>query len=328
VQVEGTAARRFRQLLFAPPSRGKAGHARWLARTDDVALMGNLRPVGPSYSWSRSREMKMPELARILVVEDDLHFLGTLSAALVPSFEVVQAQTGAAALDQIRRRRPDLVLLDYVLPDVPGLAVLRTAKKLFPSIPVILMTGHGSESISVEAFRSGARDYFKKPFSLLDLLGRIGVLLEVRTAQAKRRPPLPLGAKADLGRDAPQAAPDPRIVNLQRALAFIEAHFDSDLMLDQVAREAGMSKFHFCRAFKQFRGQGFREYLAQFRIARAMELLRDRSRSVTEVCYDVGFNDLTHFARTFRRLTGHSPSIYRQSFEPLPGGISELPPAQ
>jgi YesN/AraC family two-component response regulator len=314
--------------LFAPPSRGKVDHARWLARTADVALMGNLRPVGPSCSWSRSSEMKMAELARILVVEDDLLFLGTLSAALMPSYEVVQAQTGAAALDQIRRRRPDLVLLDNVLPDVPGLAVLRTAKKLVPSIPVILMTGHGSESVSVEAFRSGARDYFKKPFSLLDLLGRIGVLLEARKAEAQRRTPLPLGARADHGRDAPQAAPDPRIVNLQRALAFIEAHFDSDLTLDQVAREAGMSKFHFCRAFKEFQGQGFREYLAQFRIARAIELLRDRSRSVTEVCYDVGFNDLTHFARTFRRLTGHSPSMYRLSFEPSPGGPSELPPAE
>ena len=261
--------------------------------------------------------------ARILVVDDDPAFVKTLAAALEPLYETLIATRGSVGLELISRRRPDLVLLDCLLPDVPGLAVLRTAKKLFPSIPVIVMTGFGSEDVSVEAFRRGARDYLRKPFDLPDLLARIEILLAARQVRAEQRTPLRLETRDD----EPQATPGTgtRAASLQRAVAFIEANSDSNLTLDQVAREAGMSKCHFCRVFKAHTGITFRDHLNRRRIVRATELLQDQERSVTDVCLEVGFNDMSHFARVFRRLTGHPPSRFRTT--PTPHARADTPPS-
>ena len=98
---------------------------------------------------------------------------------------------------------------------------------------------------------------------------------------------------------------------IQRAIAYIETHLDKHLTLNQVACEAGMSKFHFCRHFKADMGLTFREFLARRRIAKAADLLRQGNQSVSEVYMDVGFKDLSHFSRVFRKITGQPPSRYR-----------------
>jgi AraC family transcriptional regulator len=105
----------------------------------------------------------------------------------------------------------------------------------------------------------------------------------------------------------------PYEANLRRAMAFIETHLHTELRLDQVAREAGMSKFHFCRHFKNVADLTFREFLARRRIARGVELLRDRKRSVSDVYLDVGFKNLSHFSRVFLKVTGQSPSRFRRT---------------
>lgn len=250
----------------------------------------------------------MSASGRILIVDDDPPILEALSAALAPPYEVLRTQSGLTAFEVVGHERLDLVLLDYVLPDVSGLTILRAIKKFFPSILVIVMTGFGSEDIAVEAFRAGARDYLKKPIGLRDLLARVETLLSGRQRCGETRSPLFLGADAslsDVGRGYVGSS-------VQRAMAFIEAHLDWHLSLDQVAREAGMSKFHFCRNFKGSTGFTFREFLARRRIVRATHLLREGHRSVSEVYLDVGFKDLSHFGRVFRKITGQPPSRYRR----------------
>jgi YesN/AraC family two-component response regulator len=260
--------------------------------------------------------------SRILIVDDDLPFLEVLHDALAPRYDVLTTPSGAAALDLIAQHPPDLVLLDYALPDIPGLAVLRTIKKRFPSVIVILITGFGSEHVSVEAFRAGAREYLKKPFPLDDLLARVEGLLALREHPSEARTPIllhpsPAGA---------EPARRPRAAGLQRAIALIDAGLDTTLTLDQVAREAGMSRCHFCRAFKASTGLTFREFLTRRRVTRASELLLDASRTVTDVCFEVGFNDATHFGRVFRKLTGHPPSLYRHPPAPPASSVPTAEP--
>ena len=244
---------------------------------------------------------------RILIVDDDLPFVGRLSAALKPPYEVSASSSRASALKAIAEHPPDLILLSHLLLDASGLAVLRAIKELFPATIVILMTALSSEDACLESFRSGARDYLRKPIDLTDLQARIEKLLASRNGRAERRAPVLL----DMAHVPPMPAKGSRATNLQRAMAYIECHLDAQLTLGQVAREAGMSQSHFCRAFKDFTGGTFREHLARRRVARAADLLRDKQLSIKEVCSEVGFNDPTYFARLFRKLTGNSPSHYR-----------------
>jgi YesN/AraC family two-component response regulator len=244
---------------------------------------------------------------RILIVDDDPLILEALTAALAPPYEVLRARTGSAALELCGHEPLDLVLLDYVLPDGSGLTILRAIQQVFPQVLVMLITGFGSEDIAVEAFRAGARDYLRKPISLRDLLTRVEALLTRRPPAGEPRLRDFLGAKPA----SPAAGPGSCGGACQRAIAFMEAHLDWPLSLAQVAREAGMSKFHFCRQFKDATGLTFREFLVRRRVARALGLLLDRDRSVSQVYQEVGFKDMSHFSRTFRKLTGQPPSRYR-----------------
>jgi YesN/AraC family two-component response regulator len=244
---------------------------------------------------------------RILIVDDDPAVLEALSTALAPHFHIVTARTGAEALEALGQHLLDLVLLDNVLPDITGLMILGIIKRYLPSLPVVLVTGYGSEEVSVQAFRGGARDYLKKPVQVGELVARVDQILTARRRAGEV-------AGADPCSDTETATADQEGFsdnNLRRALAFIEAHLHTHLSLEKVAREAGMSKFHFCRQFKTAMGMSFREFLARRRIDRASVLLRDQKRTVTEVYLEVGFKDLSHFGRVFRRVTGQPPSRFR-----------------
>lgn len=256
----------------------------------------------------------------ILIVDDDPTVLETLSAVLVPIYEVIKAQTGLSALEIVTHQAPNLILLDNLLPDVSGVTILRILRQAYPSLPVILMTGFGSEDLAIEAFRGGVRDYLKKPINLGDLLARV----EAQLAAGQRPKEVSSGDGSKKGPAWPDGARGFHDTILQRAIVFIDEQLHTKLMLDQVSREAGMSKFHFCRYFKAVTGLTFREFLARRRIARAIGLLRDPGRSVTEVYLDVGFKDLSHFGRVFRKVTGQSPSHYRHVAERSPR--NEMPP--
>lgn len=244
---------------------------------------------------------------RILIVDDDPAVLEALSTALAPTFDIITAQSGGEALEALGRHLLDLVLLDNVLPDMPGLAILGIVKRYLPSLPVVLVTGHGSEEISVKAFRGGARDYMKKPVHLGDLMARIDEILHARRRAGEQGAPDRLAGLEGPSADQEAFGDD----SLRRALAFIEANLHTHLSLERAAREAGMSKFHFCRHFRAVMGMSFREFLARRRIERASVLLRDHKRTVTEVYLEVGFKDLSHFGRVFRKVTGQPPSRFR-----------------
>lgn len=245
----------------------------------------------------------------ILIVDDDPAILEALAAALSPPHHVVTAQNGTRALEMVEGHLLRLVLLDYLLPDASGLSLLRAIRRLSASLPIILMTGFGSEDVAVESFRGGVRDYLKKPFSVPDLVTRVERLLGESVGDGPTRP----GAEPQADPGCPPGERRLPSRNLQRAIVFIETHLNTDVSLDQVARQAGMSKFHFCRVFKRIMGLTFREFLARRRIARAVELLPDQDRSLTDIYLNVGFKEMSHFGRVFRKLTGQPPSHFRQA---------------
>jgi AraC-like DNA-binding protein len=99
--------------------------------------------------------------------------------------------------------------------------------------------------------------------------------------------------------------------HLRRARDHIDRHYASALDLDQVARVAGVSKFHLVRAFEATYGETPIRYLTRRRIERAQDLLRAANLTVTEVCMLVGFSSLGSFSTRFTALVGESPTAYR-----------------
>lgn len=99
---------------------------------------------------------------------------------------------------------------------------------------------------------------------------------------------------------------------LARVLAFIDATLDRDVTLDELAREACLSPFHFARSFKAAMGASPHRYLLQRRLEHAKALLRAGALSITEVALTCGFSSPAHFASSFKRTTGVTPSLFRR----------------
>ena len=101
--------------------------------------------------------------------------------------------------------------------------------------------------------------------------------------------------------------------SMKKAKLFIEEHKTEDISMRDVAKVVNISTFYFCKMFKKTTGLTFTEYLSQVRISKAKNLLLNPNLRISEIAYDIGYQSLTHFNRTFRRIVGQSPTVYRKS---------------
>ena len=100
--------------------------------------------------------------------------------------------------------------------------------------------------------------------------------------------------------------------NIERAIHFIDSNCIMPLSLDQVARKSGMSKFYFARSFKSLTGRTFKNYQNYKRIEKAKNLLREDEVRVIDICFSIGFNDVSYFNRVFKKIAGLSPSCFKK----------------
>lgn len=114
----------------------------------------------------------------ILIIEDNASLAEGLRDNLeLEGFEVAIAPDGRSGLADARRRRPDLIILDLMLPELDGYHVLRTLREQGLEIPILILTARGEEADKVRGFRIGADDYVTKPFGLMELIARVYALL-------------------------------------------------------------------------------------------------------------------------------------------------------
>ncbi|HET7521536.1 MAG TPA: helix-turn-helix transcriptional regulator [Candidatus Limnocylindria bacterium] len=104
---------------------------------------------------------------------------------------------------------------------------------------------------------------------------------------------------------------------LLRARDAMDRAYAEPLNVRAVAAVAHISEAHFIRTFRSVFGETPHRYLQRRRVERSMFLLRETDRSVTDICFDVGFTSLGTFSRTFREIVGESPSVYRRGHGPI-----------
>lgn len=223
-------------------------------------------------------------------------------------FDVVQG-TPALAVRDVERIRPDVVVADMDHPDQTQLRMLQVLKASFPSVPVLLLTLRHSESLAVWAFRARMWNYMPKPVTPEELRADLERLLPVARAEtpggrAMRTP------TNEIPKGLPVVARDPEASALDPAIFYVEAHFRERIRETDVARLAGLSASAFSREFHAATGVTFVDYVTALRISEAKRLLRQPEWTVTDVCYAVGFNDVSYFGRVFRQHVGESPSAW------------------
>ncbi len=130
-----------------------------------------------------------PENSGTILVIDDEQPILDITAIILRNrgYEVYTAIDALAGLKLMESVRPELVLLDYMMPGMDGLSALKEIRRRFPDSYVMMFTGKGSEEIAVELMKAGASDYVLKPFSNQDLIDRIDSILRIRRVELKNR---------------------------------------------------------------------------------------------------------------------------------------------
>ena len=250
---------------------------------------------------------------QILIVDDDAVLLDRYLESLSDTYRIVTVQTGRVAVERVKRRNDiDLAVIEYRLADMSGIDVMKEIKDYAPSVLVLIATAYGDEEVAVEAIRSGARDYLKKPFSISELSAKIDFYLALRQAdQQRRKNILPRSDTPELPGMQPTSVALSQYHKIQKAVRFINDNYRNDISLDDVAGVADMSPAHFSRTFKKVMGLPYQDYLNGRRITKAKKLLRTSAQSVTELPIYLGFADPTGFGRIFKILASRTPSSYR-----------------
>src|SRR2546421_12914109 len=129
-------------------------------------------------------------MSRLLIIEDELPMRTALKDCLESEgYRVLTASDGESGLQRALQEKPDLILLDIMMPKLDGFAVCRELRRLNNPVPVLMLTAKGQVEDRVHGLDVGADDYLVKPFSTEELLARVRALLR-RTHKAARVPPL------------------------------------------------------------------------------------------------------------------------------------------
>lgn len=201
----------------------------------------------------------------------------------------------------------DLVILDCGENSDAGIKTVLQIKKHHPGIPIVFITSVSSEEITVKAFNAGVRKYLRKPISFNMLKEIVADLLRLKRLPGEKQESLKTGIDTGSSRPVTSGLPN----RLERTVRYIEDNFTDTLYLDKLARNACLSKYHFCRVFKLYVGMTPMEFITFVRIERARMLLARPDYNITEVAHKTGFNNASDFSKKFKHLTGITPLSYK-----------------
>ena len=199
-------------------------------------------------------------------------------------------------------------------------------------LPIIFLTAFDEFDYARKAITVHALDYILKPYDQGELFSVVDEALDMaefarssrdsmKAAEEIRKTaegPEETGKDTEGPEEVRKAAGSPEkeqeTPQGQRLVhAYIEAHYMEDLSVQEMSERFSYSEAYFCKRFKQVYGKSFVSYLTEYRIGRAKELLRNETISIRAAGKAVGYPDPNYFAKVFRRVTGKSPSDFRQA---------------
>jgi DNA-binding response OmpR family regulator/nitrogen-specific signal transduction histidine kinase len=250
----------------------------------------------------------------LLVVEDNDDLRSHIRSYLADTYRIAESVDGKMGLDRAIEEVPDLVISDVMMPIMDGIELctrLKTDERT-SHIPVVLLTARADIEDKLEGLETGADDYITKPFDARELLVRIKNLLEVRQKLRERffreAKKIGLSALSDLSITGVSSMEQKFLV---KAIGVVKTNLsDPEFTVKRFCLEMAMSNMQLHRKLVAVTGQTANRFIRSYRLSRAASLLEKRAGNVTEIAYEVGFNNLSWFAKCFQEQFGMPPSEY------------------
>lgn len=249
-----------------------------------------------------------PELPTLLIVEDNTDLSAYLKRKLQGEYRIFTAATAERALERLRQQEADLILSDIALNGMSGLELCKRVCADFETshIPVILLSALSSTRSKVVGMECGASLYIEKPFNMEYLQACIRNILDKRSAMknAFRSKVMPLAAHL-------YNLPHSDEEFLSRLDAIILANIsDPSFSNEQLAEAFFLSKSTLNRKIKGLLDTTPNDYIRTKRLIVAAQMLTENHCRINEVCYSVGFNTPSYFAKCFKKFYGILPAEY------------------
>lgn len=266
-------------------------------------------PVPDASTKTTSAEVTKSERPTVLVVEDNADMRSFISSILSDCYNVAEAENGEEALKVLLDRNVDFIVSDFMMPVMDGLELSRRVKENFAisHIPILMLTAKSGNDSRLESYRTGVDEFLPKPFGEEILLARIKNILD-----NKRR----YQSKFNVGMDVDalniaDGSRDKRFID--EAMEVIKNNYKNSCFdIGDFAEALGISRSLLNKKLNSLCGQSAVHLIRNFRMNMARELIirnrTSKAQNISEVAYEVGFNDPKYFTRCFTKHFGITPT--------------------
>jgi len=281
----------------------------------------NLRGVGKpdiselssvNHTKIENKEVNDDKYPLILVVEDDHDLRSYIKSILVETYSVIEAENGKEGLEIASKFLPDLVISDVMMPEMNGYTLCKGLKtqELTSHIPVILLTAKASKENKIEGLETGADDFITKPFDQQELLVRIENIITQRKNLKKKFSKIVNNIEFGNNIEIEENDINSMDQNFMNKILFYLAQniSDPDINVETLSRISNISSRQLHRKIIALTGDTPNNIIRKVRLNRAADLLKNKSGNVAEIAYEVGFNNLSWFAKSFKEEFGILPS--------------------
>lgn len=274
-------------------------------------------------------------MLKVVIIDDEPIIVEGLSRS-VPweqwGCQVVgTAENGEEGCALIRRQGPHILISDICMPGIDGLTMIAGLKSEYTDMEITILTGYRDFEYAQTAIRLGVTRFLLKPSRMDEIkeaveamvsnLAKKGITAGNRPRPGTDRRDMPgdmtegygdaSGGQEGVHDEAGDNEAGSFIVN--NAVAYIEKNYKSKLKLADVADQVYVSQWHLSKLLNRYKGQSFSDILNNIRIENAKLLLKDPSLRIGDIAEMVGFLDMAHFSRVFKKQTGLSANEYRNT---------------
>lgn len=243
----------------------------------------------------------------ILIADDDQDLLNYLTLLFKEDYEVHTANNGTEAIKEAQETLPDIVLSDMMMPEMNGMELCKRLKSepLTQHIPVLILTSNDTAEMQIESLETGADDYITKPFNKEVLKAKLRSVIQNNERKLQYYRGQWLNLKPG---ELPTSKEDAFMTKID---GLIKENISSEkLTVDYIADKTALSRMQLFRKVKAITRCAPSEYIKQYRLQYAAQLIERHSMDIQEVAYAVGFSDPKYFSLCFSEKFKMAPSLY------------------
>ncbi len=246
------------------------------------------------------------ELPLVLIIEDNKDVAHYLKTCLKNKYETIHAIDGIMGIDMAFKTIPDIIITDVMMPGKDGFEVCKTLKadERTDHIPIIILTAKVTIEDRLTGLSHGADAYLSKPFNKEELFIRLDQLVLLRKKLIDKI------QKTGFDQFLNKRSKNPKIQFLQKIVTLIHQEIgNSNFESGYLAKKLLLSDSQVYRKIKAITGKSTAVFIRSIRLQYAKELLKNTNKTVSEIAYEVGFNDPSWFSRAFKEEFGYAPKF-------------------